>query len=83
MTFKLTPTARRRIYEAHGGMCAYCHTFVQWGDYDVDHRIPRALGGGHEDSNLRVSHKACNRREGQRMRQPGASSLPHSLPGRW
>ena len=79
MPFKLTPTARRRIYEAYGGMCAYCGLFVEWRDYDVDHRIPRALGGGHEDGNLRVSHKTCNRRAGSRMVRPGASGLPRGV----
>jgi 5-methylcytosine-specific restriction endonuclease McrA len=83
MPFKLALTQRRMIYERDGGICAYCRTFVPWDQFDVDHIIPRAYGGKHEAGNLRTSHRSCNRRAGQRMRQPGASSLPYAERGRW
>ncbi len=82
-TFKGYIATRKRIYERDGGMCGYCRQFVPWTQYDMDHIIPRAYGGKHEDGNLRTAHRSCNRRAGQRLRQPGASSMPYAQRGRW
>ena len=83
MPFKFSAEKRMRIYIRDGGLCRYGDGFVQLDEMDIDHVVPRAYGGTHDDSNLACSHKSCNRRAGQRMRQPGASGLPHSEGGRW
>jgi 5-methylcytosine-specific restriction protein A len=44
---------RLRVFEAHGGKCALSGRKIMPGDvWQVDHRIPLALGGRHAESNL-------------------------------
>lgn len=74
---------RQRIYLRDNAICARCGKHVRWDDYDLGHIVAQALGGGHEDSNLQCEHKACNRRAGQALRQPGVGGLPWALPSRW
>ena len=50
-------------------------------DYDLDHVVPRYLGGGNEDSNLAVTHRRCNRSAGQALRT--IKALPSARVGRW
>ena len=38
----MTPARRMRIFEAHDGVCGYCHEIIE-GCYEVDHAIPLAL----------------------------------------
>ena len=74
---------RRRIYLRDEGVCGRCGKHVPYDDYDLGHIIARAHGGTHGDANLRVEHRACNRRAGQRTRQPGVHGLPHAVVSRW
>lgn len=74
---------RKRIYVRDEGRCWRCGQQVAWDDYDLDHIVARALGGSDDESNLAVTDKACNRRAGQRLRQPGVHALPHAERGRW
>lgn len=60
-TTKRGPMGRARkirIFEAAGGICAWCQTLIQWpGEATVfDHRIPLALGGADDDDNIRPLH---------------------------
>ena len=44
---------RLRVFVAHGGRCALSGRKIMPGDvWQVDHRIPLALGGAHAESNL-------------------------------
>ena len=57
----------RRAYAATlPRQCAVCLRMINPGDpWELDHVIPRALGGAWYDlANLRPLHKACNRRAG-------------------
>jgi len=52
---------RGAIYARDGGLCGFCGEHVRWEDLDLDHVVPKALGGRAVPSNLRVAHGACNR----------------------
>jgi 5-methylcytosine-specific restriction endonuclease McrA len=72
---------RKRIYVRDDGVCGLCHTPVLPGvAWEVDHITPRSLGGGHEDANLRLTHKLCNARRGDGR---GRSALPMANVRRW
>lgn len=83
MRLKGYAATRKRIYLRDEGLCGRCGQHVPYHDYDLGHVIARVQGGGNEDSNLQVEHKRCNRRAGQRLRQPGVGGLPWSTPSRW
>lgn len=85
MTVRLKGYAatRKRIYLRDEGICGRCGKFVPWDQYDLGHVLAQALGGTHEDANLQVEHKVCNRRAGQKLRQPGVGGLPWANPSRW
>ena len=51
---------RRRIYARDEGVCHLCGYVISDERWDVDHVVPRSLGGGHEDTNLALAHKVCN-----------------------
>ena len=43
--------------------CSRCGQSIAYGErFDLDHLIPRALGGTDAPGNLGVSHPRCNRR---------------------
>ena len=67
----MTPARRRRILEAHDGICGYCKRPID-GDYVIDHVVPLAHGGADDDGGNAVPmHPACHeikipgRRRGQ------------------
>lgn len=45
--------------------CAYCGRPIRKKDADVDHMIPRALGGTNDASNLCIACQRCNRQKGK------------------
>lgn len=56
---------RRRIYVRDQGVCQLCYRDIEAGTlWEIDHILPRVHGGGHEDSNLRLTHKLCNAKRG-------------------
>lgn len=60
---KVKPIGRRRkaIFEAADGRCHYCATaLVLAGDWHVDHKMPRALGGSNAQVNLVAACTRCN-----------------------
>lgn len=65
--------ARRLLWSRQRGRCALCGdemTMATNGidrDYDVDHILPKSLGGTFAMSNLQLTHKRCNRAKGNLM----------------
>jgi 5-methylcytosine-specific restriction endonuclease McrA len=52
---------RRKIFDESGGKCHYCATPLTLdGKWHVEHKFPRALGGGDEPTNLVASCTPCN-----------------------
>lgn len=55
------PRRRKAVFEASKGACHYCGTSleieVKW---HIEHKMPRALMGGNEPSNLVASCVSCN-----------------------
>ena len=57
----MTPARRRRIFEARGGICAFCDKPIE-GPYEIDHLLPLALGGADDDGGNTVPmHPECHR----------------------
>lgn len=53
---------RREIFAAADGKCHYCKTeLVLTGDWEVDHKMPKVLGGSNERVNLVAACMPCNR----------------------
>lgn len=58
----MSKARRLRIFTRDGGVCQLCERKVLAGEaYDIDHRIPWALGFDDTDDNLRTVHRACHR----------------------
>lgn len=52
----------REIFAADNGKCHYCKTELELtGTWEVDHRMPKALGGGDGRINLVAACRPCNR----------------------
>lgn len=64
----LSPTARLRIFQEHRGVCDICGDLIDGvrEPWDLDHRIPLALGGDDTDDNLRPVHGRCHRGKGSK-----------------
>jgi 5-methylcytosine-specific restriction endonuclease McrA len=55
------PRRRKQIFDASGGKCHYCSTPLTLdGKWHIEHKMPRALMGGNEPSNLVASCAPCN-----------------------
>lgn len=57
---------RERLLFKQAGKCACCRKRLRTGDTHLDHVIPLALGGLHEDVNLQLLCQACNLSKGAR-----------------
>jgi hypothetical protein len=58
---------RRQIFERTDGRCFYCSVSLQLeGVWDVEHQMPRALGGGDNPLNLVAACVRCNRGKADR-----------------
>lgn len=58
---------RKQIFAEADGKCHYCKTPIQIDGYwHVDHKMPRALGGDDDASNLVASCVACNLKKSDR-----------------
>lgn len=65
--FVVAPAVRLRIYERDGWCCQICgeSTSREWSTGDpwaptLDHIVPQAAGGSHDEANLRLAHAWCN-----------------------
>jgi len=58
------PKRRREVFDKSGGKCHYCGTVLDLtGKWHIEHKMPRALFGGSEQSNLVASCVNCNMRK--------------------
>lgn len=58
----ISTTERVRIFSRHGGVCGLCQNDIRNGEeWDVEHRIPLAMGGEDGGDNLYPAHRSCHR----------------------
>lgn len=58
---KTIPRRRQKIFAESDGKCHYCATTLALdGKWHIEHKMPRALGGGNEPGNLVASCVSCN-----------------------
>ena len=66
MSYTISLTKRKRVYEKTDSRCGYCGIEVSVYDDPVDHIVPRSLGGKNNDENLMASCHPCNASKGNR-----------------
>lgn len=52
----------KRLFDAQEGKCIYCRCDISAG-FELDHIVALAVGGKHEDANIQLLCKACNRKK--------------------
>lgn len=57
---KFSRSKRAAIFLAHGGRCGICKLKIHGDDYDIEHRIPRAISANDDDGNLYPVHRGCH-----------------------
>jgi 5-methylcytosine-specific restriction endonuclease McrA len=55
--------ARKRVWELTGGRCAYCHAPLD-SKFEVDHVVPRFMGGPDRKVNMLPCCYGCNVQKG-------------------
>jgi RNA-directed DNA polymerase len=64
-THPLMATRVARLLTRQEGRCAGCGLFLTDQDrIEVDHIVPRSLGGSHDETNLRLLHRHCHDQRG-------------------
>ena len=58
------PIEREIIYFRDGKQCMYGDGFISWGDLEIHHVNPHALGGATSMENGKAVHRECHRRGG-------------------
>ena len=61
---------RLAIWERDQRTCGICGALVAIEDLEIDHILPRMMGGLDDATNLRASHRLCNRERGHADRTP-------------
>lgn len=56
----MTKGKRQKIYEKYNGHCAYCGSAISLKEMQIDHIIPKRLGGTDDIENLNPSCGICN-----------------------
>jgi len=57
----LTPLQRLKVFEAARAYCHLCGQKIQVGErWEVEHRIPLAMGGADDETNMSPAHVACH-----------------------
>lgn len=55
------PSRKAKLLKQQKGKCPWCGLhFQEWDVMEVDHKIPRALGGKDEYRNLQILHRHCH-----------------------
>ena len=58
------------VLKRDGWNCHICGKAVTQGTLSFDHVIPMSKDGPHHESNIRVAHRSCNSRKGNRVDWP-------------
>ena len=66
---EIPEATRQRVREVAGERCGYCLSpqRLVMGQLEIEHIVPRARGGGDEESNLWLSCSLCNRYKGTQV----------------
>jgi len=57
----LSTMQRLRVFEQSGGRCHICERLIRAGErWEAEHRIPLALGGADDASNMAPAHVVCH-----------------------
>ncbi len=56
----MTKQIREQVYQKYNGRCAYCGHEIAIKDMQVDHIIPKRLGGSDSIENYNPSCRTCN-----------------------
>lgn len=57
---------KHQLYGKQEGKCNGCRVLFEYRNLEVDHIVPRAKGGGDNESNLQLLCSSCNRIKGDR-----------------
>jgi hypothetical protein len=62
MSDYLSDELKARIRSQAGNRCGYCRSHQQyvWGTLEIEHMLPKALGGSNEEANLWLACRPCN-----------------------
>ena len=77
---------RAALLQEYEGHCCYCGKSIWDEKWDVDHIVPRKLGGANRWDNLAVACERCNHKKGRRT--PDDAGMPFAVikvkaAGRW
>lgn len=59
-----TEAQMRRLYASQKGACRYCNCSLDYRDIHRDHRMPVALGGSSDITNMQILCRTCNLSKG-------------------
>ena len=59
--------SRAEIRRRDGDYCYLCLQFVSVHDETIDHLLPLKRGGDHTKDNIRIVHRGCNSKKGNRL----------------
>jgi hypothetical protein len=65
----------RSLLQRDNGICGICTKPVSLAEANIDHIIPKSLGGHSYTSNLRATHIFCNHIRGNEMTEPELREL--------
>lgn len=51
---------RVSIFTLRNGKCYLCNGEIIGSDWDIEHRVPVAMGGDNEPDNLELAHRKCH-----------------------
>ena len=58
---------REFIRQRDGQLCYLCGGWVSVHEQSLDHVVPLSRGGAHAYANIKLAHKVCNSKKGDRL----------------